>query len=230
MPAAAINYPAPDQPMSEHQQRELIAAYYACNSFVDAQVGVLIDAIDSLSLWDSTVIVFVSDHGYHLGDHGGFWHKLSLFEASARVPLIVYAPGMKAAGKSTKQLVELIDLYPTLVALSGLPAREHLDGINFGPVLDDPAKATKSAAITLVARSDRAEANHARHMSYLGRSLRTERWRYTEWDDGRRGIELYDHQKDPRELVNLAAQASMASIRDNLRETLSAYRGGHPTR
>jgi len=229
LPPAAINYVAPDQPLSNQQQRELIAAYYACNSYVDAQVGVLLDAVDALSLWDNTVIVFVSDHGYHLGDHGGFWHKLSLFEQSARVPLIVYAPAMKAAGKSTQQLVELIDLYPTLVALARLPEREHLDGINFGPVLDDPTQETKSAAYSMVGRSDRADADHARHMSYLGRSVRTDRWRYTEWDDGQRGGELYDHKSDPRELVNLAELASFTSTRESLRKLLSAAGSGSTT-
>jgi len=220
LPAAAINYPAPDQPLSALEQRELIAAYYACNSFVDAQVGVLLDAVDTLELWENTVIVFVSDHGYHLGDHGGFWHKLSLFEESARVPLIVYAPAMKAAGKSTQHLVELIDLYPTLVALAGLPERENLDGINFAPVLDDPTAPTKSAAFSLVSRSSQAEANHARQMSYAGRSVRTANWRYTEWDGAPRAAEMYDHQSDPRELVNLADQPHSAPTRHRLRQLL----------
>jgi len=224
LPDAVINYPAPEQPLSDQEQRELIAAYYACNSFVDAQVGVLLAEVDRLGLWDNTVIVFVSDHGYHLGDHGGFWHKLSLFEESARVPLIVYEPGMEAAGQATEQLVELIDLYPTLVALAGLPERENLDGINFGPVLDDPAKLTKSAAYSMVARSDRAVADHARHMSYLGRSVRTDRWRYTEWDSGRRGVELYDHQSDPQELVNLAEQPDLAATRQRLQKLLATAR------
>ena len=224
LPDAAINYPAPEEPMTDQEQRELIAAYYACNSFVDAQVGVLLAEVDRLGLWDNTVIVFVSDHGYHLGDHGGFWHKLSLFEESARVPLIVYKPEMEAAGRATEQLVELTDLYPTLVALAGLPKRDNLDGINFGPVLDDPAKQTKLAAYSLVARSDRAAADHARHMSYLGRSVRTDRWRYTEWDDGERGVELYDHQDDPRELVNLAEQPELAATRQSLRKLLAAAR------
>ena len=227
---AAINYTAPEKPLTDQQQRELIASYYACNSFVDAQVGVLLDAVDSLKLWDNTVIVFVSDHGYHLGDHGGFWHKLSLFEESARVPLIVYAPKMKAAGQSTTQLVELIDLYPTLIALAGLPTHGSLDGVNFGPVLDDPVAETKAGAYSMVGRSDLPEADHARHMSYLGRSVRTERWRYTEWDGGKRGVELYDHQNDPRELVNLSEQDDVASTREHLRQLLGSTSQGNPTR
>lgn len=234
LPAAAINYPAPAEPLTEQQQRELIASYYACNSFVDSQVGVLLDAVDELDLWDNTVIVFVSDHGYHLGDHGGFWHKLSLFEESARVPLIVYAPAMQATGQATEQLVELIDLYPTLVALAGLPDRDRLpvdsailadtklDGINFGPLLDDPTRETKPAAYSMASRSDQPEADHAKHLSYLGRSVRTANWRYTEWDQGHRGVELYDHRNDPRELVNLADQPEHASRRKDLQKLIAA--------
>lgn len=220
LPDAAVNYTPPDQPMTDQEQKELIAAYYACNTFVDAQVGVLLEAVDRLNLWEDTVIVFVSDHGYHLGDHGGFWHKLSLFEESARVPLIVYAPGMDGAGQATDQLAELIDLYPTLVALAGLPNRPGLDGIDLTPVLNDPAAKTKPAAYTVVARSDSPEADHARNLSYLGHSVRTDRYRYTEWDGGERGVELYDHRSDPQEFVNLAGDDEFADVQERLSRQL----------
>ena len=137
---AAINYLAPNTPMPEQQQREVVAAYYASTSFMDAQVGVLLDALRRLRLWDNTIVVFIGDHGYHLGEHGGLWHKLSLFEESARVPMIVYAPGMKAKGQACEHLVEMIDLYPTLVSLCGLPVREGLDGIDLSPLLNDPSR------------------------------------------------------------------------------------------
>ena len=127
-----------------------------------------------------------------------------------------------AAGQSTSRLVELIDLYPTLVALAGLPTRGSLDGVNLSPVLDDPTAETKPAAHTVVARTTRPEADHARHMSFLGRSVRTDRWRYTEWDGGNHGIELYDHHNDPRELVNLAKQADLESTRKRLSRMLAA--------
>jgi iduronate 2-sulfatase len=219
---AAINYPAPARPMSEREQRELIAAYYACTSFMDAQVGVLFEAFDRLKLWDNTVVVFIGDHGYHLGEHGGLWHKISLFEESARAPMIIYAPHMKAGGQPCRQLVEFIDLYPTLVSLCGLPHREGLDGIDLSPLLDDPNRPSKEAAYTLVARSDDPAADHSKIVSYLGRSVRTGRWRYTEWDGGNRGVELYDHQYDPHEWKNLAKDPQYTDTVRELREFLHA--------
>lgn len=210
LPVAAISYPAPAQPLNEQQQKELIAAYYACNSFVDAQVGVLLTALDRLELWNDTIVVFVSDHGYHLGEHGGMWHKLTLFEESARVPLIIFAPGAKAAGQPCGQLVEMIDLYPTLAALSGLAIPDGLDGVNLQPVLDDPSQPVKDAAYSTIARADDPHANHAKVMNFLGQSVRTDQWRYTEWDEGRKGVELYDHENDPQEWNNLAEKAEHA--------------------
>jgi uncharacterized sulfatase len=219
--AAAINYPAPEKPLSELEQRELIAAYYACNSYIDAQVGVLLDALDRLKLWDNTIVVFLGDHGYHLGDHGGFWHKLSLFEQSARVPMVIYAPGMKAGGKACAQLVELIDLYPTLASLCGLEVPRGLDGTNLGPLLNDPSQAVKEGAYSMIGRSENS-VDHAREHDYLGRSVRTLRWRYTEWDEGKRGVELYDHRSDPEELVNLAGVPRYAAEEGRLKELLQA--------
>ncbi len=173
-----------------------MAAYYACITFVDAQVGVLMDALSQLDLWRNTVVVFVSDHGYHLGEHGGLWHKMSLFEQSARVPLVVVAPGAKGNGQPCERLVELIDIYPTLVDLCGLPKAEGLEGYSLRPLLDDPDASWRPAAYTQVLRGD-----------VTGRSVRTARWRYTEWDEGRQGTELYDHDTDPAEHVNLAGDA-----------------------
>jgi uncharacterized sulfatase len=182
---------------------ELTAAYHACNSFVDAQMKVVLDAVSQLDAWNNTVIVLLGDHGYHLGEHG-LWHKMSVFEESARVPLLIYAPGMKSGGKPCEQLVELIDLYPTLVSLCKLPTRAGLDGIDLSRQLDDPALATKDAAYTMTTRDDSPAKDHSKVMSFQGRSVRTDRWRYTEWDAGKRGVELYDHKNDPHELENLA--------------------------
>ncbi len=218
---AAHNYAPPPKPLSAQEQRELIAAYYACNSFVDAQLGVLMASLDRLDLWDNTIVIFFGDHGYHLGEHGGLWHKNSLFEESARVPLVVYAPGMRAGGHSCRRLVELIDLYPTLTALCGLPTSEDLDGTSFEPLLDDPKLEWKQAAYSSIARThDPAE--RVREVEFFGRSVRTDRWRYTEWDAGKEGIELYDHEHDPLELKNLAKDPQHVVIVEQLRELLES--------
>ena len=222
---AAINYPPPAKPMTEQEQRELVAAYYACNSFVDAQVAELLKAVDELALWDNTIVVFLGDHGYHLGEHGGLWHKMSLFEESARVPLVMYAPGMKAGGQPCEQLVELLDLYPTLVSMCGLPQRDGLDGVDLRPLLDDPSQPVKPAAYTVTTRDHSPAQDHAKVMSYQGRSVRTDRWRYTEWDGGKRGRELYDHRNDPREWNNLANDSRYAQTVSELRELLKPQGG-----
>jgi uncharacterized sulfatase len=219
---AALNHEPARRPLTEAEQRELIAAYYACNSFVDAQVAVLLETLDDLNLWDDTIVVFVSDHGYHLGEHGGLWHKMSLFEESTRVPLIVWAPGMRARGQACEQLVELIDLYPTLVERCGLPQRDGLDGVDLSPLLDNPSRPIKRAAYSMTTRDQGDPPNHEKVMSYQGRSVRTRRWRYTEWDGGRRGVELYDHENDPHEWNNLSQEPEHADTIRNLKELLAA--------
>ena len=220
---AAINYPAPKTPFPEEQQREVVAAYHASTSFMDAQVGVLLDSLQRLRLWDNTIVVFIGDHGYHLGEHGGLWHKLSLFEESARVPMIVYSPDMKAKDQPCERLVEMIDLYPTLVSLCGLPVREGLDGIDLSPLLNDPDRPSKSAAFTVVARTNDPSVNQSQVMDFLGRSVRTEGWRYTEWDGGKRGAELYDHENDPHEWHNLANDPKYADTVAEMRRFLASH-------
>jgi uncharacterized sulfatase len=222
---AAINYPAPAKPMSEMEQREVVAAYSACTTFVDAQIDILLQALDRLKLWDKTVVVLIGDHGYHLGEHGGLWHKMSLFEESTRAPMIIYAPGMKSVGKSCGHIVEFVDIYPTLVSLCGLPHRNGLEGIDLARTLDDPSLPTKPAAYTVVSRSTDPAADHEKRADYLGRSIRTERWRYTEWDGGKRGVELYDHANDPHEWNNLAADPKRADTARKLHKLLAAGSG-----
>jgi uncharacterized sulfatase len=197
---------------SPEQRRAAIRAYLACVSYVDAQVGRLLDALERLGVADRTLIVFTSDHGWHLGEHG-LWHKRSLFEESARVPLVIYLPGARANGQSTASLVELLDLYPTLVDLCGLPPRGGLQGVSLRPLLDDPRVTLHEAAFTEARRGPRAE--------HWGRSLRTARWRCTEWDEGRSGVELYDHQSDPREYTNLAHDPRHTETLSRLRALLA---------
>jgi iduronate 2-sulfatase len=216
---AAINHEAPDKPLSAAAVREHLAAYYACNTFIDTQAGFVLNALDRLGLWRNTVVVFLGDNGYHLGDHGGLWHKSTLFEQAAHVPLIVYAPERKGSGRACARLVELVDLYPTLTELCGLRRPDGLEGSSLAPLLDDPQRPWKRAAFTTMGRGkDRTEA--ATDIEFLGHSVRTERWRYTEWDGGKQGIELYDHSNDPLEMTNLHGRPEAAKAEAELKDLL----------
>src|SRR4051812_39439826 len=197
--AIASTKPFPVFGVDESQARESKRAYYATISFVDAQVGKLLDALDRLKLADRTIVVFWSDHGYLVGEHG-LWMKQSLFEQSARVPLIIASPG-HAKGKASPRTVELVDLYPTLADLAGLEPPANLQGTSLKRLLADPSASWDHPAYTQVMRG-----------GFPGHSVRTERWRYTEWDNGKKGVELYDHQKDPNEYHNLANDPEFASV------------------
>jgi uncharacterized sulfatase len=135
---------------------------------------------------------------------------------------------MKAAGQRCERLVELIDLYPTLVSLSGLPYRSGLDGIDLRPVLDDPSRPNKDAAYTMTTRGDSPAQDHSKVMSYQGRSVRADRWRYTEWDGGKRGMELYDHENDPHEWRNLANVPEYAETVEQMKQLLVAEKQAAP--
>lgn len=201
VPAAATDYFAPHYGLESDKLRTFTRAYLATISFMDAQVGRLLDALDRLDIADKTIVVFLSDHGWLLGEHGGQWQKRSLFEESARVPLVIYDPDANGNGTACLRTVELIDLFPTLAELCDLPLPDGLEGASLAPLLNDPTHAWSKPAITeVVRRKDRSIKD-----GINGRSVRTERYRYTEWDFGEKGIELYDHQSDPNEWYNLAA-------------------------
>lgn len=204
VPRAALTYDPALLEIPENKRREGIAAKYASISFTDAQLGLLLDVMDRNNLWDNTVVVLTADHGYHLGEHGGMWHKISNFEQAARVPLIIAAPGMKANARCSR-VVESVDLYPTLTELAGLPMRKGLQGASLVPLLQDPQQSWDRPAFTQIQRSSKRDGK------FMGRSIRTERWRYTEWDDGKQGVQLYDLTKDPKEYVNLAEDPKYAT-------------------
>ena len=208
-PAAAYGSKRNDQDkMTDDQRREAIQAYRASITFMDAQVGHVLDTLERLGLADTTIVVFTSDHGYHLADHG-LWQKMSLFERSARVPLIIAAPGAKARGQVAKGLVELVDLYPTLASLAGLNATGTLDGVSLAPMMNDAAATVKDAAFTQVRD---------------GYAIRTDRWRYIEWTAGEQGTQLYDMDRDPSETMNVASDPQHAATVAELRKRLAAYR------
>tara|TARA_Y100000589_G_scaffold82744_1_gene76685 strand:+ start:1770 stop:3230 length:1461 start_codon:yes stop_codon:yes gene_type:complete len=171
-------------------RREYMQAYHACVSFIDAQLGLVLDALKKNGLWEDTVVVFTSDHGYHLGDHF-IWGKVTLFDVGARVPFIVRAPGLSKSGATSEAMVELIDVYPTLADLVGLKAPDHLQGASLRPLLGHPDRlGKKKYAYSVVSRGPK-----------LGYALRNQNWRYGKWPDGE---ELYDLRKDPQEKSNLA--------------------------
>ncbi len=184
-------------------RREYMQAYHACISFIDAQIGLVFDALKQTGHWNDTIIVLTSDHGYLLGEKF-MWGKVMLFESCASVPLIVRVPELTTAGSCSDGLVELVDLFPTLVELSGINAPEALQGTSLVPMLRDPAASGKQVAYTVVSRGDQ-----------LGKAIRTTRWRYTHWPTGE---ELYDLQNDPDEQTNLASLAQFT-------DTLAIMRG-----
>jgi uncharacterized sulfatase len=193
------------------QRRAIIQHYYAATSFMDAQVGLLLDELDRLKLWDSTIVIFMSDHGWHLGEHGGFYAKMSLMDESARAPLIVAAPGMQQ-GVVSKSLVEYVDLFPTLVDLAGIGRPAGLQGKSFAPVLQDPTRPGRESAYTIVMRG----ANKS------GRALHTEKFTYLEWPDGSQ--QLYNAVTDPHEYVNLTQNPQYAESVATMKESLSKRR------
>ncbi|HYO82174.1 MAG TPA: sulfatase, partial [Bryobacteraceae bacterium] len=199
--------------MTLEQRRNAIRAYYASISFVDAQIGKLLDALERLKLAENTTVVFWSDHGYQLGEHGQ-WMKQTLFEKSARAPLIFSGSGVASRGKSSVRAVEFLDIYPTLVEMCGLTgAQPNLHGRSLAPLLKTPNAPRSSPAITQVRRGQGEKAIH-------GHSLRTERYRYTFWQNGELGEELYDYETDPKELRNLAPDAKHSALKGRLKSQL----------
>lgn len=218
IPPLALTYLRGGKRLEPELRPTVAGAYYACVTFVDTQIRLILDALDRHQLWQNTIVVFASDHGYHLGEHGGLWHKNTLFEESARVPLIVAAPG-KPARARCRRLVELVDLYPTLVELCGLPEPAGLEGRSFAALLDAPDRPWKQAAFTVVSRSATDPSNRL-DPAVLGRSIRTERWRYTKWPDG--AAELYDQDNDPHAYRNLAEDPEHRELVEQLGAQLQA--------
>ncbi len=216
-PALASRQQVQDD-MTDALRQQAVQAYFASVTFMDAQVGRVLDALDRNGLADNTIVIFTSDHGYHLGEHG-LWQKMSLFEESARVPLIIAAPGIGQSGTSVPAPVGLVDVYPTLAELCRIDPPADLQGQSLVPMLTDSTAAGRGWALSQVTRGKDDQRT-------FGFSLRTPRWRYTEWDEGAQGRELYDHEQDPRELTNLAndpVQAEqVAALSQQLRAAVAA--------
>jgi iduronate 2-sulfatase len=197
IPRAGINYKTSvNMKMDERRQRKAIGGYYAAVRYMDAQVGKVLDALDDSGQADNTIVIFTSDHGYHLGEHD-FWAKVSLRDESAMVPLIITVPGKKAAICSS--FVELIDLYPTTARLCGLEVASRLQGQDISALLDDPTKSVRDTAFCVAPSSK-------------GFLLRNDRWAFLQYaEDASKGVELYDMHADPKQNTNLAGNPAFAA-------------------
>ena len=206
IPAAGINYKtSKNMKMDLEQQRKAVGGYYASVAYMDAQVGKVLSALKEAGLDDQTIVIFTSDHGYHLGEHD-FWAKVSLHDESARVPLIISVPGKEPA--VCHSLAELLDLYPTLSSLCGLPVQQRLQGKDISKMLDDPEVEVRDAAFSVNGR---------------GFLLRTQRWAYIQYGrDGKRGAELFDMDSDPKQYNNLVDSPNHAEIVSRFRKALDA--------
>jgi iduronate 2-sulfatase len=217
------------------KQKELIHGYYSATSYTDAQVGILLNALDSLGLSDNTIIVLWGDHGWHLGDHN-LWCKHTNFEQATHAPLLISAPGIKPS--TTNSPSEFIDIFPTLCELSGLNIPVTLDGKSLVPLMKDPKKSVRDFAVSQYPRPANQIENARLGWSkgeYMGYSLRTGRYRYTIWmkDSFRSSkpfskelvvaTELYDYQKDPNETVNVADDMKYASVAKDLNEKMISF-------
>ena len=208
-------------PCSDELARRLIHGYYACVSYTDAMIGRLLDELDRLQLRDKTAVILWGDHGWKLGEHAG-WCKHTNFELDTHVPMILSVPGMTTAGQRTRGLTEFVDIYPTLSEICRLPLPGHLEGVSAVPLLKAPERPWKKAAFSQYPRG-----------KVMGYSMRTPRFRYTEWQDRQTGQvkarELYDHERDPGENVNAVEQPQYQADVRRLAQMLSGgWRAARP--
>ncbi len=208
IPERGINYVTTlNAKMTEEQQKKAIAAYYASVTYMDAQVGKILQTLEEEGLEENTIVIFTSDHGFHLGEHD-FWMKVSLKEESSRVPLIVKVPGK--APQVCHSFVELIDLYPTVTELAGVQAVDRIQGKSFAPALDDPAYQTREFAFSV----NTWRGTH----TFL---IRNEKWAFIQYgEEGEEGMELFDMEQDPKQYTNLAQLPAYKKTVERMQEIL----------
>ncbi len=208
IPKRGINYvTSVNGKMNTEQERKAVAAYYASVAYMDAQVGKVLTTLKEEGLEDNTIVIFTSDHGFHLGEHQ-FWMKVSVHEESARVPLIIKVPGKKPA--VCNSFVELLDMYPTVAELAGLKASEHLQGKSLVKTVDDPEYKVREMAFSVTQGGK----------TFL---LRDENWAYIQYDeDAASGIELFDMNKDPKQYTNLAENPDYTNVVADFKTKLKA--------
>jgi len=219
----------PDEgPIPPEKEQQIVHGYYACISYVDAQVGKVLAALDSLGLRENTIIVFWGDHGYHLGEQD-LWCKSTNFELSAKAPLIISAPGMTGNGHSSPAIVEFVDVYPSLAELAGLTPQGKLSGTSLTPLLNDPDAKWKNVAFNQFTRPYRAIRKFP--PTHMGYSVRTDGWRCTYWWDLKTGEvvekELYNLKDNKIEKENLAGNPRYAKVEKKLAQMVTDYRNGN---
>jgi iduronate 2-sulfatase len=212
IPPAGINYKTSlNMKMDIRQQKKALGGYYASVAFMDAQVGKVLAALEKAGLADNTIVIFTSDHGYHLGEHD-FWAKVSLRDESAMVPLIIRVPGKQPA--VCHSLTELLDLYPTIASLCGLEVPARLQGKNISPMFDDPTHQVRDAAFSVAPSRE-------------GFLLREDSWAYIQYaEDASKGIELFDMASDPKQYTNLAQNPQFAAVVERFEGKLAAKLAG----
>jgi len=217
-----------EEPWDESRQRELLHGYYASVSYIDAQVGRLLDELDRLGIGENTIVVLWGDHGWKLGEHNG-WCKMTNYEIDTRVPMIFSGYGAKAKGRKSRALTEFVDIYPTLCEMAGFSIPAHLQGSSLTPLLSDPDKAWKNAAFSqfLLGRFGPPVTRQQERMGY---AIRTDNHRYVEWYEWNKETkskgkllarELFDHQSDPLENQNLANKSEQKSTVEKLSRQLN---------
>ncbi|MEY4938455.1 MAG: hypothetical protein RIQ93_190 [Verrucomicrobiota bacterium] len=220
----------PEGSIPDDLARQLKHGYYAAISYMDAQVGKVLDELDRLGLRKNTIVILWGDHGWKLGEHDA-WCKHSTVENDTNVPLLLSVPGMKNAGAKSNSIVEFVDVYPTLAELAGLPLPGHLEGLSFKPLLDDPQRPWKKAAFSQYPRN----AGNSGAGPLMGYSMRTERYRFTVWvarDDHSKvdAVELYDQETDPQENTNIAqAPANAALVAQLMAQWRAGWKGATPS-
>jgi len=194
---------------TDRDKREFLRAYYACTSYMDAQMGKVLDAMEEEGLMENTLIFFFGDHGYHLGEHN-WWNKVTVYEKCNNAPLIVVSGDRSVAGKETTAMVEFLDFYPTIASfcnLEGIP--EYLEGKSFEEIISNPDASFRDHVSIITRRG-----------GFIGRSVKTREWRYTEWDGGNMGTELYDEINDPLEYNNLSSEEGYEDIKEHMKELI----------
>ena len=198
---------------TDQDKREFLRSYYACTSFMDAQVGKVVNTLKDEGLMENTLIVFLGDHGYHLGEHE-WWNKVTIYEKGQNAPMIIVDSEKNISGVESNAMIEFIDLYPTLAdvcKLSDTP--NYLEGKSFRSVLENPLTSFRDVVYAIIRRGN-----------IMGKTVKTKDWRYIEWDDGAQGFELYNEQSDPREYFNLAQNSKYDNVQALMKKLLQQYK------